>query len=84
MVSILRAEETFARKIRDLLSDASSRREHDLLGMYRDLIALRRNLPVVTRELCGWNAHIFHFCNNAKMLALHRWNKQGRPMTPLY
>jgi 1,4-alpha-glucan branching enzyme len=51
--------------------------EHGILGMYRDLIALRRNLSGVTRGLCGQNVHIFHFDDSAKMLAFHRWDKQG-------
>jgi 1,4-alpha-glucan branching enzyme len=46
--------------------------EHGILGMYRDLIALRRNLSGVTRGLCGQNVHIFHFDDSAKMLAFHR------------
>jgi 1,4-alpha-glucan branching enzyme len=51
--------------------------EHGILGMYRDLIALRRNLPGVTKGLCGQNIHIFHFDDAAKLLAFHRWDKQG-------
>jgi 1,4-alpha-glucan branching enzyme len=31
----------------------------------------------VTRGLCGQNVHIFHFDDSAKMLAFHRWDKQG-------
>jgi 1,4-alpha-glucan branching enzyme len=50
---------------------------HGIFGMYRDLIALRRNLPGVTRGLCGQNLHIYHFDNEAKLLAFHRWDKQG-------
>ena len=51
--------------------------ERGILGMYRDLIALRRNLSGVTRGLCGQNVHIFHFNDAAKLLAFHRWDKQG-------
>jgi 1,4-alpha-glucan branching enzyme len=51
--------------------------EHGILGMYRDLIALRRNLSGVTRGLCGQNTHIYHFDDGAKMIAFHRWDKQG-------
>jgi 1,4-alpha-glucan branching enzyme len=51
--------------------------EHGILGMYRDLIALRRNLSGVTRGLCGQNIHIYHFDDAAKVLAFHRWDKQG-------
>jgi 1,4-alpha-glucan branching enzyme len=51
--------------------------EHGIFGMYRDLIALRRNLSGVTRGLCGQNIHICHFDNDAKLIAFHRWDKQG-------
>ena len=51
--------------------------EHGILGMYRDLIALRRNLSGVTRGLCGQNLHIYHFDDEAKLLAFHRWDTQG-------
>jgi 1,4-alpha-glucan branching enzyme len=51
--------------------------EHGILGMYRDLIALRRNLSGATRGLCGQNVHIYHFNDGAKLLAFHRWDKQG-------
>jgi len=51
--------------------------EHGILGMYRDLIALRRNLPGVTQGLCGQNVHIYHFDDTAKLLAFHRWDNQG-------
>ena len=51
--------------------------EHGILGIYRDLIALRRNLSGVTRGLCGQNIHIYHFDDAAKLLAFHRWDKQG-------
>jgi 1,4-alpha-glucan branching enzyme len=50
---------------------------HGIFGMYRDLIALRRNLPGVTSGLCGQNLHIYHFDNEAKLLAFHRWDQQG-------
>jgi 1,4-alpha-glucan branching enzyme len=45
--------------------------------MYRDLIGLRRNLSGVTRGLCGQNVHIYHFDDDAKIIAFHRWDKQG-------
>jgi 1,4-alpha-glucan branching enzyme len=48
-----------------------------ILGMYRDLITLRRNLPGVTRGLCGQNIHIYHVDDGAKLIAFHRWDKQG-------
>ncbi len=51
--------------------------EHGILGMYRDLIALRRNLSGVTRGLCGQNIQIIHFNEGTKLIAFHRWDKQG-------
>lgn len=51
--------------------------EHGILRMYRDLIALRRNLSGVTRGLCGQNINIYHFDGEAKIIAFHRWDKQG-------
>jgi 1,4-alpha-glucan branching enzyme len=48
-----------------------------ILRLYRDLIALRRNLTGLTRGLCGQNIHIFHFNNDDKIIAFHRWDKQG-------
>jgi 1,4-alpha-glucan branching enzyme len=51
--------------------------ENGILSMYRDLIAIRRNLAGKTRGLCGQNIHIYHFNNEAKVIAFHRWDKQG-------
>ncbi len=51
--------------------------EHGILEMYRDLIALRRNLSGVTRGLCGQNTQLYHFDDGAKVIAFHRWDKQG-------
>jgi 1,4-alpha-glucan branching enzyme len=51
--------------------------EGGILNMYRDLISLRRNRSGVTRGLCGQNTHIFHFDDDAKLLAFHRWDKEG-------
>ena len=51
--------------------------EHGILGMYRDLIALRRNRLGVTRGLCGQNLQICHFDDEAKLIAFHRWDQQG-------
>jgi len=51
--------------------------EHGILGMYKDLIALRRNLPGVTQGLCGQNVHLYHYDDEAKIIAFHRWDKQG-------
>ncbi len=51
--------------------------EHGILGMYRDLIALRRNRSGVTRGLCGQNIQICHFDDGAKLITFHRWDQQG-------
>ena len=51
--------------------------EHGILGMYRDLIALRRNLSGVTRGLCGQNVHLYRYDDGAKIIAFHRWDKPG-------
>ena len=51
--------------------------EHGIYRMYRDVIALRRNLSGVTRGLCGQNTHIYHFDDVAKIIAFHRWDKLG-------
>jgi 1,4-alpha-glucan branching enzyme len=48
-----------------------------ILKMYRDLIALRRNLLGMTRGLCGQNFQIYHVDHEAKLIAFHRWDKQG-------
>ena len=51
--------------------------QRGILGMYRDLIALRRNLPGLTRGLCGQNVQVCHFDEDSKILAFHRWDKSG-------
>jgi 1,4-alpha-glucan branching enzyme len=50
--------------------------ENGILTMYRDLIALRRNLRGTTRGLCGQNTHIYHFDDESKVIAFHRWDMQ--------
>ncbi len=45
--------------------------------MYRDLIALRRNLAGKTRGLTGQNLNVFHTDNSNKTLAYHRWENGG-------
>jgi 1,4-alpha-glucan branching enzyme len=51
--------------------------EKGILEMYRNLIALRRNLSGVTRGLCGQNVHVYHVDDGTKIIAFHRWEKQG-------
>jgi 1,4-alpha-glucan branching enzyme len=62
---------------RDPLDWSRGADEQGILGMYRDLIALRRNLSGVTRGLCGQNIHLYHFNNEAKLIAFHRSDQQG-------
>jgi 1,4-alpha-glucan branching enzyme len=62
---------------KDPIDWARAEDEHGIHGMYRDLIALRRNRSGKTRGLCGQNMHIFHFNDEAKLLAFHRWDQQG-------
>ena len=45
--------------------------------MYRDLIALRRNLKGTTGGLAGQNLNVFHLDNGNKTLAYHRWENGG-------
>lgn len=51
--------------------------ENGILSMYRDLISLRRNLSGVTRGLCGQDIHVYHSNEETKLIAFHRWDKQG-------
>lgn len=62
---------------KDPIDWARTEDEYGIFRMYRDLIALRRNLSGVTRGLCGQNIHISHFNEEAKLLAFHRWDQQG-------
>lgn len=49
----------------------------DILKMYKDLIALRRNQQGNTRGLTGSNVNVFHVNNGAKVVAFHRWANGG-------
>jgi len=51
--------------------------ESGILSMYRDLIALRRNLFGTTQGLRGQNTHIYHSDDKTKIIAFHRFDKQG-------
>lgn len=46
-------------------------------GLYRDLIALRRDLQGTTRGLTGPHLDVFHRDHGAKVLAYHRWQDGG-------
>ncbi len=48
-----------------------------IVQMYRDLIALRRNLTGKTKGLTGQNLNVFHLDNGNKTLAYHRWENGG-------
>jgi len=48
-----------------------------IVQMYRDLIALRRNVTGKTRGLTGQNLNVFHSDNGNKTLAYHRWENGG-------
>ena len=48
-----------------------------IVQMYRDLIALRRNLSGQTGGLTGQNLNVFHLDNGNKTLAYHRWENGG-------
>ena len=48
-----------------------------IVKMYRDLIALRRNLGGKTAGLGGQSRNVFHLDDGNKTLAYHRWSKGG-------
>ena len=48
-----------------------------ILAMYRDLIALRRNLGGRTAGLAGSGIQVFHTNANAHVFAFHRWANGG-------
>jgi 1,4-alpha-glucan branching enzyme len=54
-----------------------TKKESGILEMYLDMISLRRNLSGVTRGLCGQNINVYHFDDGSKIMAFHRWDKQG-------
>ena len=45
--------------------------------MYRDLIALRRNLGGNTRGLLGNHTNVHHVNDFDKVIAFHRWDQGG-------
>jgi len=51
--------------------------QNGILCMYRDLIALRRDLHNSTRGLCGQDVSVFHCNHEEKVIAYHRWDQQG-------
>jgi 1,4-alpha-glucan branching enzyme len=48
-----------------------------IVQMYRDLVALRRNLAGKTGGLTGQNLNVFHLDDGNKTLAYHRWEHGG-------
>jgi len=49
----------------------------DILRMYSDLIALRRDVGGHTRGLTGDHVNVFHVNNTDKVIAFHRWDQGG-------
>lgn len=62
---------------RDPIDWSRAEDQNGILRMYRDLVGLRRNLSQTTRGLCGQNMHVFHCNNETKVIAFHRWDRQG-------
>jgi 1,4-alpha-glucan branching enzyme len=58
-------------------SRADDTRFSGIVHMYKDLIALRRNLAGKTRGLTGQHLNVFHADNGNKALAYHRWENGG-------
>jgi 1,4-alpha-glucan branching enzyme len=58
-------------------SRATNPQVSGILQMYRDLIALRRNLQGTTRGLTGQSLNVFHQDDGNKTLAYHRWENGG-------
>jgi 1,4-alpha-glucan branching enzyme len=52
-----------------------------LTQLYRDLIALRRDLRGVTPGLRGQGCHVFHINNDDKILAFARWDGDPKNAT---
>ncbi len=48
-----------------------------LVLMYRDLIALRRNLGGVSGGLMGPHVHVHHVNESDKVIGFHRWDRAG-------
>ena len=48
-----------------------------MVGLYRHLIRLRRNLAGHSRGLSGQSINVFHVNNAAKLIAFHRWHHGG-------
>lgn len=48
-----------------------------ILHLYRELIALRRNLHDQSRGLLGQHVNVFHTNETSKILAFHRWYDGG-------
>lgn len=48
-----------------------------LVRLYKDLIALRRNLNNTSCGLTGANVEVHHLNNQDKLMAFHRWHEGG-------
>jgi 1,4-alpha-glucan branching enzyme len=48
-----------------------------ILCLYKDLIRLRLNREGMTRGLCGQEVSVYHINHEQKMIAFHRWDRNG-------
>ncbi len=48
-----------------------------IVQMYRDLIALRKNMYGITSGLKAQNINVHHINNDDKLIAFHRWEHGG-------
>lgn len=55
----------------------NSRSYRGIVRLYRDLMALRRNLGGETRGLQGQHIDVYHVNNDANVLAFQRWQDHG-------
>jgi len=62
---------------RDPLDWGQAEELQGFVHLYRDLIALRRNVQGVSRGLTGQHIHITHLNNDQKVLVYHRWMDGG-------
>lgn len=48
-----------------------------ITALYRDLIAMRKNVHGNTRGLSGWSTNMHHVNNTNKVVGFHRWQNGG-------
>ena len=61
----------------DPLDWSKTQKFSGILDMYKDLVALRRDLQGTTRGLRGKNVNVFHVNDSNKVIAYHRWDQGG-------